>query len=109
MKYKWNLKRGNFYKIKEGWFQKSYTIICPSVDKNVGTVYWHDYCDMFCIFAIRGSGKKSELCVKPTVRLVNEFDSPIRPLSKRDYIKVGRPLKKYGYIFNKRTSRLIKV
>lgn len=105
------LKKGYFYKVREYFNDRTYAIICPNEDKEVGNIsFWNFGEYIGCIFYIRGAGKKSYLNHKrekyvPQIRINN----CIRPISKKDYIKIQTVLKKNNFIYNKRLCKLIEI
>lgn len=105
------LKKGCFYKVREFYYERSYVIICPNEDKEVGNISIWDFGKYLgCIFYIRGVGKKSYLSYKreayvPHIRINN----CIRPISKKDYIKIQAVLKKNNLLYNKKAQELIEI
>lgn len=102
------LKKGCLYKVKENprW-DDAYTIFCPKLTKNV--VAEDYYRSIQFLFAIYGNGKAATICIQEkgirAVRVIH--GSYVKKLTTRDYIKVSRLLKKKGYVFDKKTKKLI--
>ena len=103
------LEKGCLYKVKEyPRFNSVYTIFCPKLTRNV--VDENYYRNIPFLFAIYGNGKTAtihiqEKGIEGEIRVIH--GSYVKKLTPRDYIKVSRLLKKKGYVFDKKTRKLI--
>ena len=105
------LKKGCFYKVREYYDDRAYTIICPNEDREVGNLsIWGFGKYLGCIFYIRGAGKKSYLSHKREIYVPHiRINNCIRAITKKDYIKIQSVLKKNNFIYNKKAQELIKI
>ena len=102
------IEKGCLYKVKE-YYGTPYTIFCPKLSRNISK--YNIYRFIPCMFTVVGRGKSSKLKigkgVENEVRVVSDFY--VDKLTSNDYIKLSRLLKKEGYVFDKKTRKLIKL
>jgi hypothetical protein len=104
-------KKGHFYKVRRYFDERTYAIVCPNEDKEVDDAPF-TWASKYikCIFYITGCGKTSTLChMRGNYTPSTRVDTTVKPINKRDYIKIQNILKKNNLIYNKRLCKLIEI
>lgn len=115
------LNKGQFYKLKQYGYDTGYVVICPSKDFTL-----KEYCDYDAIpslFKVTGYGKRKKLLPYLTYRIekgklikcgwvvyvtIYRWNyKTIKPLSIKDCIQLNIILRENGFVFNKKTFKLI--
>ena len=113
------------YKLKQFVYDTSYIVICPSKDTILNfDSYYSEYHSIPSMFRIEGYGKKKRIAAYSFYRR-NQFNNleksgwvcnvtiarssfnTVKQLSPFECSKIGVMLREKGYVYNKKTSKLI--